>query len=100
MIIVQLRLTVALSVSALLVVYCHRRGAFCLRRVRELFRWWRVTVMRVVRAALSFEVALCPAPRALSRVSWLRASLGSLYDVLRRCGSAGGTRAHSRCESV
>ena len=81
-------------------VCCHRRGAFCLRRVRELFRWWRVTVMRVVRAALSFEVALCPAPRALSRVSWLRASLGSLYDVLRRCGSAGGTRAHSRCESV
>ena len=90
MIIVQLRLTVALSVSALLVVYCHRRGAFCLRRVRELFRWWRVTVMRVVRAALPFEVALCPAPRALSRVSWLRASLGSLYDVLRLCGGACG----------
>lgn len=47
--------------------------------------------MRVVRAALSFEVTLCPAPRALSRVSWLRASLGSLYDVLRRCGSTGGS---------
>lgn len=56
--------------------------------------------MRVVRAALSFEVALCHAPRALSRVSRLCASLGSMYDVLRRCGSAGGTQAHSRCESV
>lgn len=63
--------------------------------------------MRVVRAALSFEVVLCPAPRALSRVSWLCASPDScfvfhdsLYGVLRRCEGAGGTWAHSRCESA
>lgn len=57
--------------------------------------------MRVVRAALSFEVALCSAPRALSRVSWLRASLGSLYGVLRRCGALvarGRARGAKACE--
>lgn len=88
MIIAQLRLTDALC-KYLVGGDAPPTGYFLFASCARAILLVAVAVMRVVRAALSFEVTLCPAPRALSRVSWLRASLGSLYGVLRRCGSVG-----------
>ena len=67
--IVYLRLTTVLwcecPVGGVLPPAGHFLFASCARAIPLV----AVAVMRVVRAALSFEVTLCPAPRALSRAN-------------------------------